>query len=660
MRTVNFESRTYFSWLVRVVAGFLCSCLAIVATQSTADVDGRPHDLTIQSLETPRVDVSRLDDASRLKQVDRVASRLSHDSDVKVILAVLDAQLHARIDADEWRDVQSLASAGVDLAESVFDASSAAAMRAHSAMAVVRDVSEKRGLQLLAQAWSQQLALRNSDKQHPAPSRLYYQAVQYAEVLVGADMEDVVVDVNREIEKLIPYLDNVREAGLLNRMFSADIKVALGDHEAAIVDLSEALRVVAADGSGRLEARIRNKLADIDMERMHFHSAEDNYQIALRLYLQANRLAEASNVLTQLSQVHLLRDKAEAAYGFAKRALEVAKATKRTSCLVCAWLAVARSSARTHSRTQEALTALAEAERLSPQPRSVLRSLLLTKAEMDIRASQGNLAAQQEAQNRADKLMSQQELSRRQLQTRVARAVFQVNDRELKLRLLERESEVGRLKLYESMSRSRWLGAIVVLAALALAVVSFGAYTLYRKAQLLKERNSTDNLTGTLSRSAILAFASEAFAVATVEKRAMSVCVFDFDNFKFINDEFGHDTGDDVLRKTAAEMMSVLRAGDAIGRIGGDEFLLVAIASESEAIQLAQRVRQTVSSLVIARDGRQVPVGVSSGVASVEHVTVASVAELIQHADTLLLATKRIRRLGYGAPGRHLGLAQPR
>lgn len=99
-------------------------------------------------------------------------------------------------------------------------------------------------------------------------------------------------------------------------------------------------------------------------------------------------------------------------------------------------------------------------------------------------------------------------------------------------------------------------------------------------------------------------------------RRPGSVMVFDLDRFKAINDTLGHAAGDEVLREVAARLGSVLRRADALGRVGGEEFVAVLHGVRpAEAARIAERARRAVAGRPVLVAGRKVRVTVSAGVA---------------------------------------------
>ncbi len=111
-----------------------------------------------------------------------------------------------------------------------------------------------------------------------------------------------------------------------------------------------------------------------------------------------------------------------------------------------------------------------------------------------------------------------------------------------------------------------------------------------RMREELKRRATYDELTGCYNRSSIMALLEESIADDSTGDRA--VMFVDLDRFKAVNDSLGHATGDELLSVVAQRLRNALRAGDVVGRIGGDEFLAVCpnIGGPEQAMKLAERV----------------------------------------------------------------------
>ncbi|MCG8272295.1 GGDEF domain-containing protein [Aquamicrobium sp. NLF2-7] len=121
----------------------------------------------------------------------------------------------------------------------------------------------------------------------------------------------------------------------------------------------------------------------------------------------------------------------------------------------------------------------------------------------------------------------------------------------------------------------------------------------------------TDPLTGTLNRRALL----DSLKMDHLQP-GDAVIVFDLDNFKSINDQYGHHAGDRILCQFAHELRSILRRGDVAARMGGEEFVVVIRqASVPSSIAIAERVRSAFAANQIQTDQGPVPATASAGIA---------------------------------------------
>lgn len=134
-----------------------------------------------------------------------------------------------------------------------------------------------------------------------------------------------------------------------------------------------------------------------------------------------------------------------------------------------------------------------------------------------------------------------------------------------------------------------------VLAAMELASARARAEARADEAIHLAE---TDSLTEIANRRKVLSFLDTEIAKAAVLGGPLSIAVLDIDRFKQINDRFGHAVGDQVIRRVAQVCALAIRGSDLVGRIGGEEFLIVLPATDAEmAFAVAERVRRTVEAI---------------------------------------------------------------
>jgi diguanylate cyclase (GGDEF)-like protein len=164
------------------------------------------------------------------------------------------------------------------------------------------------------------------------------------------------------------------------------------------------------------------------------------------------------------------------------------------------------------------------------------------------------------------------------------------------------------------------------------------------EAQAALEHQAThDRLTGLWNRGMIMDHLTRTASCGSREKRPVSVVLADIDHFKRVNDEHGHSAGDAVLCEVARRMRSVLRDYDAVGRYGGEEFLLVVSGDESLGRELAERIRLALSATPITADACTIPLTASFGVASSASLGYDTIA-LINAADKALYEAKAAGR----------------
>ena len=153
----------------------------------------------------------------------------------------------------------------------------------------------------------------------------------------------------------------------------------------------------------------------------------------------------------------------------------------------------------------------------------------------------------------------------------------------------------------------------------------------------LRKLALTDELTGLRNRRSFEERLGLEFAMARRRKRELSVLLMDLDNFKTINDRWGHAAGDEVLRRFGAILRTTVRLPDLPARYGGEEFIvLLPESSEDSALGLAKRVMQRVA----LEDWSHEPLTISVGMASMNEA-LEDGFQLVELADDALYAAKR-------------------
>ena len=132
----------------------------------------------------------------------------------------------------------------------------------------------------------------------------------------------------------------------------------------------------------------------------------------------------------------------------------------------------------------------------------------------------------------------------------------------------------------------------------------------------LHELATTDPLTELYNRRYFFELAAVSFQRAEAENLPLSVILIDVDNFKKVNDRYGHAAGDMVLKNLARTMRACVRKIDVVARYGGEEFVILLPDTEAEAAMIiAERLRKTVDRQTAEVDGQSIHISLSVGIA---------------------------------------------
>lgn len=168
---------------------------------------------------------------------------------------------------------------------------------------------------------------------------------------------------------------------------------------------------------------------------------------------------------------------------------------------------------------------------------------------------------------------------------------------------------------------------------------------LQAKSDQLEEVACTDALTGLPNRRAIEDWANKQLKGGLRHGFPVWVVLCDLDSFKGVNDTFGHEAGDTVLRTFADTLRKITRISDMCGRLGGDEFLIVISHVSADNIELAiNRFRELFGALSFPFSGKSISVSATFGVAGSEKASLKDFDLLVRKADEMLYEAKRAGR----------------
>ncbi|MBF6357871.1 diguanylate cyclase [Nocardia higoensis] len=190
------------------------------------------------------------------------------------------------------------------------------------------------------------------------------------------------------------------------------------------------------------------------------------------------------------------------------------------------------------------------------------------------------------------------------------------------------------------------------------AVSSFSDITEFRASRRQLEYQAThDSLTGLANRALILSQLAGALAATSDDLPVTMVLFIDLDEFKSINDSLGHATGDTVLQIVAQRLQRALRGGDLIGRLGGDEFLVLLSADPArvDMDDIIERLRAAMAEPIIA-NGHRIEVRASVGGTALAPGDPRTPEAVLHDADVAMYRAKPPGRRDRFGTGHHRGI----
>lgn len=166
----------------------------------------------------------------------------------------------------------------------------------------------------------------------------------------------------------------------------------------------------------------------------------------------------------------------------------------------------------------------------------------------------------------------------------------------------------------------------------------------YRLVTDLRVLAIRDPLTGVLNRRSLEDEASYLLARCHRNDEVMTMMMIDVDHFKAVNDEYGHQAGDEVLKHLVSLVNTTIRTGDYFARYGGEEFcVMLPLTTKEEALVLAERLRQKYADTPIQADGKRIQSTISIGLTDTRQAGV-EFGTLVNLADQAMYQAKRAGR----------------
>jgi diguanylate cyclase (GGDEF)-like protein len=387
------------------------------------------------------------------------------------------------------------------------------------------------------------------------------------------------------------------------RFLRGQILAAMGDYSSAIEQLGEArtLSVAVNDEQGVAFADQAACSAHIELHQLSI--ARSECEQALRTFVEAQSTDVVKQTQSQLAEIDLAEDHPTLALARLNGVLDNDGADMPARDLVRIYHLRARTNAELHDYPrayQDLDTYLRRYTSVNDAERTRQITALRAQLETD-RAIERNGALQREL-----------ELSRERSETQSAQLKW---------------------------ARIATAAGIAIIALLTYILV---AGLKYRK--LLVRLATHDGLTGLPNRRRTTELANEALRTSNAADSSLTMALIDFDHFKEVNDRCGHATGDFVLREFARLTRPALRAGDTLGRWGGEEFLLLLPdCTLDSAFEIVERLRAVAVEIKLPATAMNLRVSVSAGLATNVERSV-SLDEIVASADVALYEAKTAGR----------------
>lgn len=208
---------------------------------------------------------------------------------------------------------------------------------------------------------------------------------------------------------------------------------------------------------------------------------------------------------------------------------------------------------------------------------------------------------------------------------------------------IQQQLAMDSMELAKVKERRKWQHLLVILGLLSMALLIYLLINQRKQSALLREMNLRDALTGVLSRRGIHEHLERVLTRLDTEQKQLSVLMLDVDHFKNVNDTYGHPGGDKLLIAIAQSCKHTIRPTDHIGRLGGEEFMVVCMnADHQQAMSVAERLRQKVEQTSVTYKRSTLMTTVSIGVTT--GMPGDTFDSIMKRADKALYEAKRAGR----------------
>lgn len=411
----------------------------------------------------------------------------------------------------------------------------------------------------------------------------------------------------------------------------------LGDYQQAVHIYEQALKLQRANGMRREEAVSLHNRARALENLGHWDAAAESYTSSYDISQELRYTRGVAYALRGLGAVANAKGDPQAALTTLDRAAALQKET--ADARLQAQIQLARGIAlHKLQRSAESVEALEQAQRIFKQAES-LNELSSAYAELAaVYADLGNWRKAYEARSSAQSISDT--ALRNQLDQRFAtlKIEFDTANKDKENELLTRENQANQKALAQGERARKLQMAVITLAVVLLILLGIMAWHQRRDKQRMRALAMTDELTAVPNRRAVLTRLDA--ILLRRDAVACAMLIIDIDHFKSINDQFGHPAGDETLKLVAQQLRNAAREPAFVGRLGGEEFVLVLPNTSLEAaMTAAECFREAVAELDLTHWLINRRITVSIGV-TVSIPGTDTPSSMLRRADAALYAAK--------------------
>ena len=219
-----------------------------------------------------------------------------------------------------------------------------------------------------------------------------------------------------------------------------------------------------------------------------------------------------------------------------------------------------------------------------------------------------------------------------------ARLNFNYEQQNLEISRLEHESKLQQKLLAVAEDKSFWQGLTVIITCVCLLLFAVYTFKQVRQKKYFEVLALKDELTGIANRRAILNLKQSVMLQNKLNQQISSLISIDIDHFKAVNDQYGHDIGDELIISITNTIVQTVRCSDRVGRVGGEEFLIVL---ENQSLEHAKDIAERIRLSVAEKEHTSLSISATISLGAIEIAPNETSEQAAKRVDLHLYKAKR-------------------